>query len=126
MALIPDAGVFVAVDRDDRRVLAMLRVAQQDRLPIRTSGAVVAQVWRHGARQARLASVLRGVDVAALDDAAGRAVGELLRASSTADVVDGHVAALSRRSDTILTSDPTDIAHLLATKRSKSTRIITV
>ncbi len=44
-----------AIDRRDRAVAAMLRVAQLARLPVRTSAAVVGQVWRDGARQANLA-----------------------------------------------------------------------
>ena len=126
MALVLDAGAFIFVDRNDRRVLAMLRVAQQERLPVRTSGAVVAQVWRNGARPAHVAMVIQGVDVAPLDDGAGRAAVELLRTSRTSDVVDGHIAVVARQSDTILTSDPTDIAHLLGAKRFKATRIVAV
>ena len=52
MALVLDAGGLIAIDRLDRAVGAMLRVAQQEKLPVRTSAAVVAQVWRNGSLQA--------------------------------------------------------------------------
>jgi hypothetical protein len=126
VAIILDAGAFVAVDRDDRRVLAMLRVAQKERSPLRSSGAVVAQVWRHGARQVRLATILAGVDIAPLDGPTGRTTGELLRSAGTSDVVDGHIAVLVERGDSVLTSDRTDIERLLSTRRIGTKHVISV
>jgi hypothetical protein len=79
MSLVLDAGALLAIDRRNRRVGAMLRVAQQTRIPVRTSAAAVAQVWRHGARQARLARVLAGVAVASLDLNTGKRFGCLAR-----------------------------------------------
>ena len=52
-ALVLDAGAFVAVERGDRRVAAMLRMAERSGLELRSNGAVLAQVWRApGGRQA--------------------------------------------------------------------------
>jgi hypothetical protein len=113
MALVLDTGGWIAIDLLDRRVGAMLRVAQQEKLPVRTSAAVVAQVWRNGSLQANLARVLAGVDTATLDGPAGRAVGEVLALSSTADVVDGHLGLLVGSGDTVLTSDIKDIKKIL-------------
>jgi hypothetical protein len=110
-SLVLDAGAFVAIDKTDRRVGAMLRVAQRAGLPVRTSAAAVAQVWRSGARQANLARVLAGVEVRPLDD--GRSVGQLLAASGTADVVDAHVALVAQSGDRLLTSDPHELALLV-------------
>ena len=76
---------------------------------------VVAQVWRDGSRQARLARLLRASDVVlvGLDAEMARAVGVLCGAVGVADVVDGHVALHARRRDlAVLTSDPDDIARL--------------
>jgi hypothetical protein len=49
-ALILDAGALVAVDNDDRAMIARLRASQQQGLELRTNAMVVAQVWRdrHG------------------------------------------------------------------------------
>jgi hypothetical protein len=113
VSLVLDAGALVAIDRLDRRVWASLRVAREEDTSVRTSGGVIAQVWRSGSRQANLARALAGVDVAALDHYTGRRVGELLARSKTADVVDGHVALLANPGDTVLTSDVADLRHLL-------------
>lgn len=116
MALILDAGALIAIDRRDRTVGAMLRVAQSDQVVVRTSAAAVAQTWRDGARQANLARVLAGVDERALDPEAGRRVGGLLGASGTSEVVDGHVALLTGAGDDLLTSDPGDLRRLLESR----------
>jgi hypothetical protein len=113
MALVLDAGALIAVDRLDRKVGALLRVAQQESLSVRTSAAVIAQVWRSGSLQANLARVLAGIDAASLDGATGRSVGEVLALSSTADVVDGHLGIIVRSGDIVLTSDPKDIKKIL-------------
>jgi hypothetical protein len=73
-------------------------------------------VWRDGARQANLARLLGTVEVASLDPAAGRRVGELLARTASADVAAGHVAMLVETGDTVLTSDPGDLAGLLRTR----------
>jgi precorrin-4 methylase len=64
-------------------------------------------------RQVNLASVVAGVDIAALDDDAAKKVGELLCANGTSD----HVALLVRPKDRVLTSDEDDIKALLRTRR---------
>jgi len=121
MALVLDAGGLIAVDRLDRKVGAILRVAQQENLRVRTSATVVAQVWRSGSRQANLARVLTGIDVAALDMQTGRSVGEVLALSRTADVVDGHLGFIVRSGDTVLTSDANDIKKILSARGVSAT-----
>ena len=116
MALILDAGALIAVERRDRRVGARLVVAMADRVPVRTGSTVIAQVWRGGPRQAWLARVLAGVDVLPLDEVDARALGALLGATGTSDVVDGHVAVLAAAGDEVLTSDPDDLQRLLAAR----------
>jgi hypothetical protein len=121
MTLVLDAGGLMAVDRGDRAVGAMLRVAQQEKMPVRTSAAVVAQVWRNGTLQANLARVLAGVDTAGLDSATGKSVGEVLALSSTADFVDGHLGLIVQSGDTVLTSDSRDIKKILKARRVNAT-----
>lgn len=113
MSLVLDAGALLAIDRRDRRVGAMLRVAQQARIPVRTSPAAVAQVWRHGARQVQLVRVLAGVAVPPLDLDTGKRLGAVLGATGSTDVVDAHVASLASSGDQVLTSDPDDLRKLL-------------
>jgi hypothetical protein len=113
VSLVLDAGALLAIDRRDRRVGALLRVAQQERIAIRTSPAAVAHVWRHGARQAQLARILAGVAAPPLDLATGKRLGLLLGATDSCDVVDAHIASLAQPGDRVLTSDPNDLRHLL-------------
>jgi predicted nucleic acid-binding protein len=110
-----DAGALVALDRGQSRVVHLL-----DRV-IAAGGAVeiptpvIAQVWRDGSRQARLARLLGASDVVlvGLDAEMARAVGVLCGSVGVADVVDGHVALHARRRDlAVLTSNPDDIARL--------------
>jgi hypothetical protein len=114
-AVILDAGALVAVDRDDRAMIARLRAAQQHGLELRTNAMVVAQVWRdrHG-RQANLARLLGAVDVRAVSQRDGRDAGVLQAMAGTADAIDATVVLLAVPGDRILTSDPGDIS-LLAT-----------
>jgi len=121
MALVLDAGGLIAVDRLDRKVGAILRVAQQRNMPVRTSATAVAQVWRSGSRQANLARVLTGIDVAALDMQTDGSVGEVLALSRTADVVDGHLGFIVRSGDTVLTSDTNHIKKILGVRGVSAT-----
>jgi len=72
MTLLLDAGAFVAVERGDRDVVALVkreRLAQRSTL---SQGGVVAQIWRGGwGRHVEVARLLRGVDVRALDEELG-------------------------------------------------------
>lgn len=76
---------------------------------------VIAQVWRHGARQARLARLVKSglLQVRVLDLDESRAAGALCGIIGTADVVDASVAILARRHRAaIVTSDPADLRRL--------------
>lgn len=116
-----DAGALIAYERGSRRVRALVRLAEAGDAGLRTSAAVVAQVWRDGARQARLARLLGAgvVQEVALDAVAARRVGEICGRRGGTDVVDGHVVVLAGRSGRrVLTSDPDDLAALgLASER---------
>lgn len=111
--LILDAGAFVAVERGDRDVVALVkRERLSGRAPV-TNGGVVGQVWRGGSgRQAPVARLLAGVDVVPLDDLLGRRAGTLLARSGCADVIDAAVVCLAGDGDDILTSDPEDLRDL--------------
>lgn len=114
-ALVLDAGALIAADRDDRELLAKLRVAALNGIDLRSNGVVIAQVWRENSgRQAQLARLLKAVDVVAVDEAVGRQAGALLGRAGTSDPVDGSVVAIAASGDRILTSDVGDIATLVA------------
>jgi hypothetical protein len=113
VSLILDAGAFVAVERGDRDVVALIkRERRADRSPV-THGGVVAQVWRGGSgRQAEVARVLPGVDVKSLDELLGKRAGVLLGQSGGADAIDAAIVCLATDDDDILTSDVGDLRGL--------------
>ena len=76
---------------------------------------VVGQTWRDGRRQTRLARLLGSdlVEIAALDDIAARAAGQLCGATKTSDVIDASVVLCARaRGHRVLTSDLEDLRRL--------------
>lgn len=110
--IVLDAGAFVAWERNDKRVRALVQLAEAGGIALRTSSGVVAQVWRGGSRQARLARLLGSgiVEERPLDPTAARQVGLLAREVGAIDVVDGHVANLAMKPGArVLTSDVADL-----------------
>jgi hypothetical protein len=111
--LVLDAGAFLAVERGDRDVVALVKRERLAGRPPVTSGGVVAQVWRGGrGRQVQVARLLAGTDVAAIDDSMGRRAGMLLARSGSSDAIDAAVVCLAADGDDILTSDPGDLRAL--------------
>lgn len=115
MSFVFDAGAFLALERGDRLIGQYLRAAARDDVAILTHGGVVGQVWRAGgARQARVARALKATKVLPLTAGLGRDAGRLLADAGGHDVIDAAVVCLARDGDDILTSDPADIARLVA------------
>lgn len=112
--LLLDAGAFVAIERLDRDVIALVkRERLSGRSPV-THGGVIGQIWRGGSgRQANVARLLPGVEVVALDADLGRKVGVLLARTKTSDVVDAALALLAKDGDELLTADVHDLRPLL-------------
>jgi hypothetical protein len=105
----------MAQERGDVRVAARFKMAAAQRIGMVFPSVVLAQVWRNGTRQVRLARTLSnpGVTEAPLHHEDAKLVGELLRESATADVADAHVAVLAGRlGAAVITSDSGDIAKL--------------
>ena len=110
-----DAGGLIALDRDDRRVIALCARAQELGAPITVPATALAQALRRPAKQARLMRLARQptTRLAPLDGLDATYVGVLLAVSGTADVVDAHVVVCARRSrGPIVTSDPDDLHRL--------------
>jgi len=106
-----DAGALIAIERGDRRLLRLLELTRERGLVLDVPTGVVAQVWRGGHRQARLARFLRLPDVryVDLDLTSARAVGELCAITDAHDVVDAHVALHALKIGlSVVTSDPAD------------------
>jgi hypothetical protein len=112
-ALVFDAGALIALDRGDRAVGALATAAGRNGTDAVTSSACIAQAWRDPARQARLAKALAGFLELPLDPLSSRRCGQLLAVAHTSDIADAALALLVQDGDTVLTSDPHDIKHLL-------------
>ena len=110
-----DAGALIALDRGDKRLIALLQRALAQRLKLRVPSGVVGQAWRDGRVQVTLSRFLRieEVEIIPLDEQLARACGELCGATGTADIIDASVVILAReRRDHIVTSDPHDLRRL--------------
>lgn len=112
-----DAGALIALDRGDRDTWALVADLARRGLRPAVPAPVIAQAWRGGARQARLARVLSGTEQVPVDGVLAHRAGALLAGSRTNDVLDALVAlvAADRPGWEVLTSDPDDIHHLLQT-----------
>jgi hypothetical protein len=110
-----DAGGLIAVDRNDRRVIALLARAAERGMRITVPATALAQAIRNPARQVRLSRLIRqaGTDLIALDGPDATAVGLLLARSATADIVDAHVVVCARRAgQAVVTSDADDLRRI--------------
>ncbi len=116
MSLVLDAGAFLAIERGDRELVAVLKRETLAGRVVVTHGGVIGQIWRGGgARQARVARLLEGVTVVPLDERLGRRAGALLAKVRSSDVIDAALVLLASDGDTILTSDGGDLKPLAET-----------
>jgi predicted nucleic acid-binding protein len=110
-----DTGALIALDRGDKRMIALIREALAKRRTFRVPTGVVGQAWRDGRIQVALARFLRTneVEIVPLDEELSRSCGELCGATGTSDVIDASVVILAReRRDAIVTSDADDMRRL--------------
>ncbi len=103
---------MIAYERGRLKMVALLDRARHS--PPVILAPVVAQVWRDGARQARLARLVGGSsDVVSYDLELARQAGGLLATTGLSDAVDAGVAVLAHRlGGIIVTSDPEDLTRL--------------
>jgi hypothetical protein len=109
-ALVLDTGALIGFERNDRRVVAIIVRALEHQDPLVVPAGVVAQAWRDGKRQTRLARLLGSpmCEVLIFDDRQARAAGQLCGV-----VIDASVAVAARdRGAMVLTSDPDDLRRL--------------
>lgn len=110
-----DAGALIAFERGDPRMRALVGEARGAGIRLALPAGVLAQVWRDGARQARLAALVasEAAHTVVLDEPAAKATGRLCAVSGTADVVDASVVLVANvRGDRVVTSDPDDLAAI--------------
>jgi predicted nucleic acid-binding protein len=120
LALVYDAGVLIAAEKNDRAIWAEQRVRLSAGIIALVPANVVAQVSRSN-RQVQLRRFLQGCEVVPFDEASAHEAGALLGKSGTVDVVDASVVQVAGRvSAEIVTTDPHDIGRLVS---ASSTRI---
>jgi predicted nucleic acid-binding protein len=111
-AITFDTGALIAIERRSRRMQALLDEIDRRDWQVAVPAGAVAQAWRGGSRQARIAALLgdERTQVVPLDDLAARAIGLLCGRSGHADVVDVSVALCARQRNLhVVTSDPDDL-----------------
>jgi hypothetical protein len=123
MTVLFDIGALIAIERDDKSMLALLASFRRSSTTLKVPAGVVAQVWRDGSRQAKLARFLNAAEEIDLTGEQARQIGALLGRSESSDVIDASIALLARHGDTILTSDISDMRHLV---NHRGTRTIIV
>ena len=115
-----DAGALIAIDRNNRAVIALLERARTQGAKITIPASALAQAMRTPEQQVRLSRFVRQptTDVVALDRVDAIRTGRLLAVTRTSDVVDAHVVVCaSRTNSTVVTSDPKDLRTLDETIR---------
>jgi predicted nucleic acid-binding protein len=111
-AITFDTGALIAIERRSRRMQALLDEIDRRDWQVAVPAGAVAQAWRGGPRQARIAALLgdERTQVVPLDDLAARAIGLLCGRSGHSDVVDVSVALCARQRNLhVVTSDPDDL-----------------
>ena len=112
-AVVYDAAILVAADRNDRRAWAEHKARLELGLIPLVPAPVVAQVSR-STQQAQLRRFLSGCSVVPLGESEAHEAGRLLGITRTSDVVDAVVATTAvRRKATILTGDAKDMERLV-------------
>ena len=117
--IVLDAGALIALDRNDRATWALLRAASADDDLVLVPTGALAQAWRDGPRQARLAQALDRCEEVPLDGIVARSAGLLCGRAGTPDVIDASVALAAAATSaagtaSILTSDPDDLDRLVS------------
>ena len=113
--IVLDTGALIALERGDKRMIALLHRALTQGRAFRVPAGVVGQAWRNGRVQVTLARFLQSeeVEIVPLDEELARSCGELCGAASASDVIDASVVIVAReRQDLIVTSDPGDLRRL--------------
>jgi hypothetical protein len=113
-AVVYDAAVFIAADRNQRRAWAGHKARLEMGVVPLVPAPVVAQASR-SPRQVQLRRFLSGCKVVPLGESDAHDAGRLLGVTKTADVVDATVVTVALRYNAvILTGDPDDMERLVA------------
>jgi PIN domain nuclease of toxin-antitoxin system len=107
-----DTGALIALESGSRRMAVIVEEAMASRVELAIPAGVVAQAWRGGGRQVRIARLLRAsvTSIVPLDRRLALRIGARCATTGSADVVDVSVALCARdRGHPVITSDAGDI-----------------
>jgi predicted nucleic acid-binding protein len=110
-----DTGALIALEAGSRRMAVLVEEALASDAELAVPAGVVAQAWRGGRRQVRLARLLRSsvTSIVPLDRKLALRVGARSAATGAADIVDVCVALCARdRGHAVITSDAADIGAI--------------
>lgn len=111
--LVLDAGVLIAHERGDRSPAAWLDRAAREGVDIAVAAPTIAEVWREGSRQARLARLLNVCRIIDCDRQLARSGGEIMSRASSRETLDAIVvAAAALVGGAVLTDDLSDLRPL--------------
>ena len=86
--------------------------AHQNGLDLRTSAAVLAQVWRLGQPAHELKNLIRAIDVRPIDQELAHQAGALMVRTRTIDLINASLVLIADHGDRILTEEPSEITRL--------------
>ncbi len=107
-----DTGALIALEAGSRRMAVLVEEALASGATLTIPAGVLAQAWRGGRRQVRIARLLRAsvTAVIPLDQRAALRIGTRCAISGVSDVVDVSVALCALdRGQPVVTSDPGDL-----------------
>jgi hypothetical protein len=107
-----DTGALIALEAGSRRMAVLVEEALASGATLAIPAGVLAQAWRGGARQARIARLLRAsvTSVIALDQRTALRIGVRCAISGVSDVIDVSVALCALdNAQPVITTDPGDL-----------------
>jgi hypothetical protein len=120
MGVTYDTGPLIAADRNDRAMWALHAGFLAEEVTPTVPAPVLAEAWRGGSRQANLARFLALCVVEGMNADQAKAVGVLAGKAKHDDVVDVTVVeGAVRRSDAIVTSNPSHIRAIADAVRAR-------
>jgi hypothetical protein len=120
-----DAGVLVALDKNDRRMWARHKLALEEERDVHVPAVVVGQAWRDGHRHVQLGQALASCHVDPIGLETSKAAGMLCGRAGTAEVVDATVVVMATALGAIVwTSDHSDIGHLASASRGRPRLVV--
>jgi predicted nucleic acid-binding protein len=111
--LVLDAGVLIAHERGDRSPEAWLDRAAREGIDVAVAAPTITEVWRNGARQARVARLLNVCRIIDCDQQLARAGGEIMGRAQSRETLDAIVVATAALvGGVVLTDDLADLGPL--------------